>query len=90
MEAILAEVRLEQVHRARAQEERRAETSFESEQAILKAEVALVKARIRTENDQALSESDSIESVLSRHVKVDGYLSSLNQCSEEVYTLAQN
>ena len=85
MEAKLAEVRLEQVRRERALEERRAETSFESEQAILDAEVALVKARIKAEckSDQALSGPDGIESVLSLHDKVDDYLSSLNQFPEE-------
>ena len=90
MEAKLAEVRLEQVRRERALEERRAETRFESEQAILDAEVALVKARIRAESDQALSGPDGIESVLSPHDKVDGYLSSLNQFPAEVSSPAQN
>ena len=90
MEAKLAEVRLEQVRRERALEERRAETRFESEQAILDAEVALVKARIRAESDQALSGPDGIESVLSLHDKVDGYLSSLNQFPAEVSSPAQN
>ena len=90
MEAKLAEVRLEQVRRERALEERRAETRFESEQVILDAEVALVKARIRAESDQALSGPDGIESVLSPHDKVDGYLSSLNQFPAEVSSPAQN
>ena len=93
MEAKLAEVRLdslEQVRRERALEERRAETRFEPEQAILDAEVALVKARIRAESDQALSGPDGIESVLSPHDKVDGYMSSLNQFPAEVISPAQN
>ena len=90
IEAKLAEVRLEQVRRERALEERRAETRFESEQAILDAEVALVKARIRAESDQALSRPDGIESVLSLHDKVNCYLSSLNQFPAEVNSPAHN
>ena len=90
MEAKVAEVRLEQECRERALEERRAETRFESEHAILDAEVALVKARIRAESDQALPGPDGIESVLSPHDKVDGYQSILNQFPEEVSSPAQN
>ena len=90
MEAKLAEVRLEQVRRERALKERRAETRFESEQAILDAEVALMKAQIRAESNQALSVPDGIKSVSSPHDKVDSYMSSLNRFPEEMSSSAQN
>ena len=90
MEAKLAKVWLEQVRRERALEERRAETRFKCEQAILDAEVTLIKARIRAESDQALSGPDGIESVLSQHDKVDGYRSSLNQFPKQVSSPTQN
>ena len=66
------------MRRDRVLEERRAKTRFESEQAILNAEVALIKAQIRAESDQTLFEPDGIKSILSPHNKMNGYLSILN------------